>query len=195
MLPSRSSFLRGQYTHNHQVYTNSSPLGGFEKFYSLQNETSTLATWLQAAGYQTVLLGKYLNGYPDPSNRTYIPPGWNEWYSPAKGSPYQELNYSLNENGKLVAYGIGARDYMTDVLSGKTDDFIRRSASDPRPFFIYLATYAPHEPAIPAPRHADLFPNLQVPRTPSFDEADVSDKPSNIAADPLLERNRYCQSG
>ena len=185
--PSRASFLRGQYAQNHQVLTNSTPLGGFEKFYSLQEESSTLATWLQAAGYHTVLLGKYLNGYPYPNDRTYIPPGWNEWYSPARGSPYQELNYTLNENGKLVGYGVGTRDYLTDVLSGKTVDFIHRSVSDPRPFFIYLAPYAPHEPSIPAFRHQDLFPNLEVPRTPSFNEADVSDKPTNIASDPLLD--------
>ena len=51
--PSRSSILRGQYTQNHQVYTNADPLGGFGKFYSLHEETSTLATWLQAAGYRT----------------------------------------------------------------------------------------------------------------------------------------------
>jgi len=185
--PSRSTFLRGQYTHDHQVYTNSAPLGGFEKFHSLQNETSTLATWLQAAGYHTVLIGKYLNGYPDLSNRTYIPPGWNEWFSPVKGSPYKELNYTLNENGKLVDYGIGVKDYLTDVLSDKTDDFLHRSASNQgQPFFVYLAPYAPHEPAVPAFRHADLFQTLQVPRTPSFNEADVSDKPGNIAADPLL---------
>ena len=184
--PSRATFLRGQYAHDHQVLTNSIPLGGFEKFYSLQEERSTLATWLQAAGYQTVLLGKYLNDYPFPSDRTYIPPGWNEWYSPAQGSPYKELNYSLNENGKLVGYGVGYLDYLTDVLTEKTTDFVRRSASDSRPFFMYLAPYAPHEPAIPARRDETRFPDLQVPRTPSFNEADVSDKPANIAADPPL---------
>jgi len=183
---SRASFLRGQYTHNHQVLTNSPPLGGFQKFYSLQEESSTLATWLQTAGYDTALFGKYLNGYPYPTDRSYIPPGWNEWYSPAQGSPYRELNYSLNENGKLVGYGPGTNDYLTDVLSKKTVDFLRRTASDPRPFFIYLAPYAPHEPAIPALRDQNLFPDLQAPRTPSFNEADVSDKPANIAADPLL---------
>lgn len=187
--PSRSTFLRGQYTHDHQVFTNAVPQGGFEKFYSLQNESSTLATWLQAGGYKTVLLGKYLNGYPDLSDRTYIPPGWSEWFSPVKGSPYKELNYTLNENGKLVDYGIAVRDYLTDILSDKTDDFIRRSAADPQPFFIYLAPYAPHEPAIPALRHEHLFPDLQIPRTPAFNEADVSDKPGSIAADPLLSEN------
>jgi len=166
--PSRATFLRGQYAHDHQVLTNSTPLGGFDKFYSLQEESSTLATWLQAAGYRTVLMGKYLNGYPFLTDRTYIPPGWNEWYSPAQGSPYKELNYSLNENGKLVAYGVGYLDYLTDVLSQKSADYIRRTASDPRPFFMYLAPYAPHEPAVPAEPDKARLPDLQVPRTPSF---------------------------
>ena len=32
--PSRASILRGQYTHNHHVWGNSAPAGGFEKFHS-----------------------------------------------------------------------------------------------------------------------------------------------------------------
>lgn len=188
--PSRSSFLRGQYAQNHQVYTNAAPLGGFDKFYALHNETSTLATWLQAAGYNTALFGKYLNGYPFADNRTYIPPGWNEWISPARGTPYKEFNYYMNENGTLVGYGLGDNEYMTDVLSQKTDDYLHSIASDTKPFFIYLAPYAPHEPAVPAPRDANLFSNLQVPRTPSFNEADVSDKPGGIHGDPLLDASQ-----
>jgi arylsulfatase A-like enzyme len=184
--PSRSSILRGQYAHNHQVYTNADPLGGFRKFHDLQNESSTLATWLQAAGYRTALFGKYLNGYPFADDRTYIPPGWSDWYSPARGTPYKEFNYYLNENGKLVGYGQGAADYMTDVLAGQVDGYLHSHASDAQPFFIYLSTYAPHGPSTPAPRHASLFPNLQVPRTPSFNEADVSDKPGALRSDPLL---------
>jgi len=184
--PSRSSILRGQYTHNHQIYTNAGPLGGFGVFYASQSETSTLATWLHTAGYRTALFGKYLNGYPLADNRTYIPPGWDEWVSPARGTPYKGLNYYLNENGTLAGYGLGEQEYLTDVLSQKVDEYLRRSASDSRPFFVYLAPYAPHEPAIPAPRHANLFPDLQVPRTPAFNEADVSDKPGGIREDPLL---------
>lgn len=188
--PSRSSILRGQYAQNHKVYTNAAPLGGFDKFYALHNETSTLATWLQAAGYRTALFGKYLNGYPFTDNRTYIPPGWNEWVSPARGTPYKEFNYYMNENGKLVGYGLGPNEYLTDVLSQKVDDYLRGSASDSKPFFIYLAPYAPHEPAVPAPRHANLFSDLQVPRTPSFNEADVTDKPGGIHGDPLLDAGK-----
>ena len=71
--PSRATFLTGQYSHSHGVYTNSSPYGGFAKF----DPKSTIATKLQAAGYRTALLGKYLNGY---SGRI-VPPGWSRWAS------------------------------------------------------------------------------------------------------------------
>jgi arylsulfatase A-like enzyme len=186
--PSRSSILRGQYVHNHQVFTNAAPFGGFGRFFSLQHEASTLATWLQAAGYTTSFFGKYLNGYPLPDKRTYIPPGWTYWYSPARGTPYREFNYYLNENGTLLAYGPGQADYLTDVLSQKADDQLRHNASLAAPFFMYLSTYAPHAPAIPAPRHAGLFPNLQVPRGPSFNEADVTDKIGALSRNPLLDQ-------
>ncbi|MCL4528094.1 MAG: sulfatase [Chloroflexi bacterium] len=191
--PSRSSILRGQYAQNHQVYTNAAPLGGFDKFYALHNETSTLATWLQAAGYRTALFGKYLNGYPLANDRTYIPPGWNEWVSPARGTPYKEFNYYLNENGKLTGYGLGASDYMTDVLSQKVDDYLRGPVLDSKPFFIYLAPYAPHEPAAHAPRHANLFSHLRAPRAPSFNEPDVSNKPGGIRGNPLLDAGQIAK--
>ena len=187
--PSRSAFLRGQFAHNNGVYRNEQPYGGFEEFYKLQNESSTLATWLQAAGYRTALLGKYFNGYPFREDRTYIPVGWDEWYSSIKGSPVAGYKYTLNENGKEVDYeetGNGESEYMTDVLARKTVDIIERSAQDDAPFFIYLSTYAPHAPVQPASRHLALLPDLKLPRTPSFNEEDVSDKPADIRSDPML---------
>ncbi len=187
--PSRSTFLRGQYTHNHGVYRNDPPNGGFEQFYTLKNESSTLATWLKAAGYRTALFGKYLNGYPFPEDRSYVPVGWDEWYSASKGSPFAGFRYTMNENGKQVDYaetGQGESQYMTDVLARKAGDFIQRAGADHVPFFAYLATYAPHDPVKPAHRHETLFPGLQAPRTASFNEADVSDKPAGIRFDPLL---------
>jgi arylsulfatase A-like enzyme len=68
----------------------------------------------------------------------------------------------------------------------KAVDVIRRAASTPEPFFLYLSTFAPHEPATPAPRHAELFPDLLKPKSPAFNEADVSDKPFGIRNDPPL---------
>jgi arylsulfatase A-like enzyme len=184
--PSRSSILRGQYAHNTGVYTNAPPGGGYQTFHDLGRESSTVATWLRSSGYRTVLLGKYLNGYPGTEGAGYIPPGWNEWYSLTGGAKY--FDYRLNENGSLVAYGSEPKDYLTDVLSRKAKNFVRRraAAGDGRPFFMYLAPYAPHGPATPAPRHADAFPNAQAPRTPSFNEEEVGDKPGWVQNHALL---------
>ncbi|MFZ1466029.1 MAG: sulfatase-like hydrolase/transferase, partial [Anaerolineae bacterium] len=77
--PSRASLLRGQYVHNHGVYTNGPPpTGGFEAFRDLGLENDTIATRLQDVGYRTALFGKYLNRYPYGSPSNYIPPGWGE---------------------------------------------------------------------------------------------------------------------
>ena len=184
--PSRTAILRGQYGHNTQILGNQEPSGGFQKFFRLNEEKSTIATWLQDAGYNTMLAGKYLNGFPDRSNLMYIPPGWSEWYSAMKGNAYGSYNYTLNENGKQVAYGNQPKDYGTDVYARKTVEFIERSAKEGKPFFAYVSVYVPHSPATPAPRHKKLFANAHAPRTPNYNEEDVGDKPSYIKNRPKL---------
>ena len=158
--PSRVSLLRGQYVHNHQVLSNGPPDGGFQKATELNLEQTTLATLLQDAGYTTALMGKYLNGYPYTDALTYIPPGWNEFYSPSSDAAYFGFNYTLNANGTLVSYGSAPEDYMTDVLSRTAVNFITRTAGAGTPLFLYVNTYAPHGPSTPAPRHSGLFTDI-----------------------------------
>jgi arylsulfatase A-like enzyme len=173
--PARATILTGLYSHNHNVRGNKRPAGGFEKFVSEGHEENTIAVRLQEEGYRTALIGKYLNGYgtDDPS---YVPLGWDEWY--AKPGRFEYYDYELNENGQLVSYGSEEGDYLTDVLSGHANDFVRRASSEGRPFFAYVAPTAPHSPAIPAERHEGVFSGAEAPRTPSFGEEDVSDKPA-----------------
>lgn len=178
--PSRTTILRGQYAHNTGVFTNELPDGGFEKAFQLGIEKSTVAVWLENAGYKTMLAGKYLNGYPDTAPSMYIPPGWSEWYSAVQGNAYAEFGYALNENGKRVLYRNAPSDYGTDIYASKAVDFIKRMSKDDKPFFVYLSTYAPHDPATPAPRHANLFADAKAPRTPNFNEPEARDKPQYI---------------
>ena len=169
--PSRASILTGRYSHGTGVYTNDEPYGGFSRF----KDSSTLATWLQAAGYQTALVGKYLNQYSD---TTYIPPGWNEWdvVSRAEGVAY--YNYRLNVNGTLKSFGRKARDYSTSVFTRKATKFM---GSAPAPFFLYFAPSAPHTPAVPPPGSEHAFRHLKRWRPPSYNEPDVKDKPRWLA--------------
>jgi N-acetylglucosamine-6-sulfatase len=191
--PSRVSTLRGQYAHNTGIFSNALPGGGFAKVYALGLEKSTVATWLQDAGYKTVLLGKYLNIYPNTAGSSYVPPGWTEWYGAVNA--YPQFDYTLIENGKVVHYGSAPQDYLQDVIRGKAVDFIRRNAASANrsPFFLWLASYSPHSPATYAPRHANRFPGAKAPRTPTFNEPDGSGQPAWLQTHPLLTPAQIAQ--
>jgi arylsulfatase A-like enzyme len=168
--PSRSSIFTGKPPHDTGVFTNSPPDGGFDVFHSRGDENETTGTALQKAGYRTAMMGKYLNGYKPRmrlgGGQPYVPPGWNEW--DVAGNGYPEFNYNLNENHQVKHYGQAPEDYLTDVLSAKAQDFITTSAEAQAPFFLEVATFAPHAPYTPAPRDANAFPGLPAPRTAAF---------------------------
>jgi arylsulfatase A-like enzyme len=56
-----------------------------------------------------------------------------------------------------------------------------------KPVFVYYAPYAPHLPSFPQHKYATRFPNLKPYRPPSYNEADVSDKPPWIRSQPRLD--------
>jgi len=178
--PSRATIMRGQYTHNTGVWHNTnSPDGGWQGYVNHGNEQDNIATRLHDAGYRTGLFGKYLNGY----RGTTVPLGWDDWFAMIFGSGY--FNYDVNDNGTHKYFGNSASDYSTDVLSRETQSFIEASVGAGKPFFAYVAPFAPHEPAIPAPRHANTFDGEKAPRLPCFDESDMSEKPPWLQSRPL----------
>jgi N-acetylglucosamine-6-sulfatase len=174
--PSRSSILTGLYSHSTGVYLNGGNLGGFGAF----DDHSTLATWLHAGGYQIALVGKYLNDYEG----TYIPPGWDRWvaFSSAKNAAGAYYNYTLNIDGDLHSYGDTAESYSTNVLANQAVSFVQNATA---PFFLFFTPFAPHLPVIPAPPDVGTFSWFNPTRSASFNEADVSDKPSWIQELPL----------
>ena len=196
--PSRSTFLTGQYAHNHGVMGNAPPEGGYDKLEP--THANTLPNWLRAAGYHTVHLGKYLNGYTADDG---VPPGWDEWYGAVDPSTYKFYGYTINENGTFHTYGDAPFEYQTDVYTNKAVEIIRRLAPKRQPFFLWVAYLAPHsgkpdepdDPAglatpVPAPRHHDRFAAEPLPAPPSLNETDVSDKPVGIRSRPLLGPTR-----
>ena len=206
--PSRTTFLTGQYAHNHHVLFNAPPSGGYATFHAMRSpalrESNSLPAWMTAAGYHTAHIGKYLNGYGNPArgNATAaVPPGWREWHGSLDPSTYRMYNFTLLERGKPVLYpGVPAtgRGYQTDVYADKAVRYIDERAPRSQPFFLSLAFLAPHAEAArarraralpdprPAPRHAGDLARFPLPRPPSFNEADVSDKLSYVRFRPLL---------
>jgi N-acetylglucosamine-6-sulfatase len=186
--PSRASILRGQYAHNHGVLRNTGDDAGFAAFKASGVEDQTLASTLQGAGYETALIGKYLNGYAYPrDDSTYIPPGWDFWVAGVDHDAYNNFNYALNVNGEVVNHGLDERDYLTDVLAAHALSFLDTSAELERPFFLYLAPYAPHSPSTPAPRHEGMFSGETAPRGPAFNERNIQDKPDWVKTSRLSD--------
>ncbi|MBA2765114.1 MAG: sulfatase [Thermoleophilaceae bacterium] len=183
--PSRASFLSGQYPHNHGVAER------FEREvdnYRAFNARESLPVWLGRAGYATAQVGRYLNGYGRGDGRTEIPLGWDSWVAPVDHTEFKYYDYTLNVNGRLVDYGSAARDYQTDVIADFAVDYVDERARKGRPFFLNVSPVAPHRERgrecdvkrtpRPAPRHTNLFEDRAFPRTPSFNEQDMSDKPA-----------------
>ena len=170
--PSRASIMTGLYARHHGVRANHPPDGGMEGF----DDRSTLATWLQAAGVRTGLVGRYLNGYQS----TYVPPGWDSWFGMWQTSETlgNYNNYRVTDNGVQRYYGGGADAYSTRVLGQKALEFLQAEQS--RPFMLMLTPRAPHAPATPDPLDSGTFKDRDLPLSPAFDEQDVSDKPTFI---------------
>jgi N-acetylglucosamine-6-sulfatase len=166
--PARAGILTGQYSHHNGVVANSGPSS-----YPAFNERSNLAVWLHDAGYETALVGKYLNGYAVYGEQR-VPPGWSDWQAIVSAPMQRYYNYVLNENGWLVPYGPAPGDYSTTVLTDKAVEFLEDAR---RPFFLLFAPLAPHLPATPPPDHGTRRPVRPLDRRPSFNESDVRDKP------------------
>ncbi len=179
--PSRVSLLTGRYAHNNNDRGNVQPDGGYSGFASRGAYNQNLATWLQGAGYRTIHIGKFLNGYGEPpGSPTEVPPGWSSWHSVLNAdADHYFYGYTLNNNGAVEGpYGdsgswatreYGERDdlgcpfaplngkpcyYQTDVLDNFATEELRNTPSE-EPFYLQFDYSTPHgdfrRPAGPEP--------------------------------------------
>ncbi len=170
--PSRASLLSGgYYPHDVGVLTNTLPNGGAEKEW---DDSETLGTMLQSAGYRTALVGKYLNRYEQIAPR--VPPGWDHWAASGIVDNFYSYEVVIGSSGAESTRGSVTRQtqYVTDFQRDQAVEFIRAKAD--RPFFVYLSTSAPHGPATPAPGDEGLFATF-TPQSGTVLEEDRSDKP------------------
>ncbi|GMR32696.1 hypothetical protein PMAYCL1PPCAC_02891, partial [Pristionchus mayeri] len=193
--PSRTSILTGLYAHNHNVHTNNNNCSGAE--WRSIHEKRTIGVYGQTEGYMTAYYGKYLNEY----DGSYVPPGWDDWHGLVHNSRF--YNYTLNVNGERQKFGFDyEKDYLTDVVTNRSIEFIDRIATRKgRPFLLVLSYPAPHGPEDPAPQYTASFPDIDSHRTPAWNYAPNPDKqwllqrtgkmePVHVAFTDLLHRRR-----
>lgn len=153
----RMTFLSGQYSHNHGLIDNS--LTGYPI-----DHTTLLPARLQAAGYQTCHVGKYLNSW---NIANPIPAGWSDWHHI---NPQQYLGYSINDNGVTTT----PPDYNTTITTNRAVAFINAAT---QPFFLQVGYMAPHfdSPSVdflnatPDKSYSGVVPTSKLaPRNPNF---------------------------
>ncbi|HAX68554.1 MAG TPA: sulfatase-like hydrolase/transferase [Anaerolineales bacterium] len=164
--PSRRSLLTGMYAHTHGTLDNAE-----ENF-----EDKTFIDHLADNGYFTGLVGKYANtwnGTPRPE--------FDYWVSIQNGSS-RYLNPRLNVNGEWSRH---QGEYITDAFGRYALEFIEIASRKTRPFCLFFCPNAPHDPATPAEK--DAATALELPeKPPSYNEADISDKPNWLANIPPM---------
>lgn len=182
--PARAELVTGQYAQNNGVKNNNGPHGGY---LALRDPDNTLGRWLHEAGYQTAMVGKYLNGYAGQDR----PSGWDHW-NPFVGRSHWMSTVYYNDGTPVTRNG-----YVDDVTGQYALDYLNEFSANPEPFFIWVSYYAPHRAqtvpgwekyAYPAPRFLGTLTHAKLPalRNPSFNEKDVSDQPTYVHK-PLVD--------
>jgi len=137
--PSRASILTGLYAHKHGVVDNNNPVSEDLVYYS---------QYLQHAGYQTALVGKWHMGgdFDDPQR------GFDYWVSFKGQGSYLPDKNGLNVNRKHVAQ----KGYITDELTDYALEFLE-GRDKKKPFMLYLSHKGVHADFIPADRDKGKF--------------------------------------
>ncbi|TMK75998.1 MAG: sulfatase [Actinobacteria bacterium] len=188
--PSRASLITGEYAHNDGVTSNQVGYPG------LKAKRNVLPVWLRRSGYRTMHVGaKYLNGYREFAGKK-VAPGWSNWFTVLSHTQYYK--YVASEDGHRRNFGKRPGDYITRVLGRKATGLINQYAKQRRPFFLQLDERAPHvsrtkdpygdcdEKPIPDRRDERRFSHAGLPEPPSYNEADMSDKPPFLQAAPRV---------
>lgn len=204
--PSRSELLTGRYFHNirNAAFT---PAGCMHVSTDVNTPTGdplTFATALKRLGYATGMYGKYLNSggmgkicaEPVGDGSLHVPEGWVDFLGACPDTCYVNCNY--NHNGQSAwftnASSTTGSNYGTSVIGNTSLAFAKRAMAANWPFFVYIASHAPHGPATPAPWYADLYstPDVIAPRTPAFNVSSP-DKHWIVATQPLLSKEYASQ--
>lgn len=148
--PSRASIITGKYSHLNGV---------FDLHGRLDGRQMTFPKLLQAAGYQTALVGKWHLGHES----IYYPTGFDYWeILPGQGLYHNPVMHS--------AAGVREhRGYVTDLITDFSLDWLERRDRD-RPFCLLTHHKAPHRRWEPDDKHMHLYEEVDIPEPATFND-------------------------
>lgn len=148
--PSRATILTGLYNHENGVKTLADKLDG---------RLLNFPQLLQAAGYQTAIIGKWHLGHGWPND----PTGFDYWnVLPGQGEYFDPPMYDM---GTLVKQ----RGYATDIITDLSLEWLAHRDQS-RPFLLMCHHKAPHRPWQPDAKHQHLYDDIEIPAPETFDD-------------------------
>jgi N-acetylglucosamine-6-sulfatase len=190
--PQRGAFFTGMYPHNTGILNNGGPFGGYDAYINNGLDLVSFFALLQP-DYDTALIGKIMNNYPK-QNLSLVPAGFNYWYGLSTVKAGQMFSWSAINTTGVEEFHSCATDacYQTNVLADKANAVIKRQKQHGKPFVLLVAPFAPHNPAQSSVLYSTAYASepLAVASKPSFNEADVSDKPADVQATALLGKTK-----
>ncbi|MFQ5505004.1 MAG: sulfatase [Planctomycetota bacterium] len=138
--PSRAVILTGKHSHLNGQITNRERFDGAQE---------TFPKVLQAAGYQTAMIGKW-HLKSDPTGFDYwrILRGQGAYYNPRMRSP----------GGPIAFTG-----YTTDIITDLAIKWMKTGRAGEKPFMLMCQHKAPHRNWQPGPEHLSMYDDVEIP--------------------------------
>ena len=172
-VPSRATILTGTHSHVNGAITNAIPFDGSQE---------TFPKLLQAAGYQTALIGKWhLQTEPMGFDHWEILTGFGgqgSYYNPEFASP---------------AGATQVTGYATDIITDKTLAWLEEARDTTRPFLLMFQHKAPHISWEPSLDHIDDLEEVTIPESPTLWD-DYSNR-NSAAATTWMTIERHLGAG
>jgi arylsulfatase A-like enzyme len=140
--PCRAVVLTGKYSHLNGFVKNEgqAPFDGSQQ---------TFPKLLQAAGYNTAMIGKWhLGSDPTGFNHWEILPGQGNYYNPD----------FITKEGRHIENG-----YVTEIITDKSIEWIKSVKASGKPFMLMMHHKAPHREWQPGPNELTLYKNITFP--------------------------------
>jgi arylsulfatase A-like enzyme len=143
--PSRAAILTGKYSHKN----------GVTVFNPFDGRQPHVAKYLQQAGYQTAMIGKW-HLFSDPTGFDY----WN--VLPGQGL---YVNPVMIENGKTNKL----TGYVSDLIADISIEWLKKRDTS-KPFCLMSQPKAPHREWTPSAKYTNLFAEIDLPLPDTFND-------------------------